>query len=933
MKSRAAHHKIQFLVTPFFFFLFVVIIFFSLKISQHFSKTMIQSFQQDQRYLVKTVAVGMQQIINHLNLEIAHLSNLEALQQEKPSAYAELFQDVYRILAGKVSAIYKIDQNKQIQHVYPYSQKEIGKDMRNVQGIEELFQNKKPTISPCFITKNGTYAMAINHPVLANEKQKDVIGALRCIVRMDILTGLFLPFINMQDKGILWIIDQQGSIIYHPDSTLILKNYKTLAREVPLKEKDWPTEGQLIPYQAIEKGIGAWGIYPFWGKGQELYAFTPLLVNAKQWFIGITTPYSALYSPIKNNNRHMFFLALAIFCIFSLGGYLFHYSNKKRSLLMKETEFLKKEVELEDEIKKERDHLHYLFNSMADAVIVINTDYQVQFMNRTAISRFGNQVGKPCFQGLCGYDPPCTPCPLSFIESPSFEQSLMHYHDTRRNRWYEISIAPLQGAGQKKSIVEIVRDVTEEKELKQKLLASEKKYRTLVNHTNDLIMMQDLQGTVLFVSDSIENLLGYGVEEFCHKKFQQFLTDAPLNDPWRKQIQGQKDLQRHLRPHLLECRTKHNEKILLEANESSVFDRQGQEKQIMGVYRDITERKKLEEQLLSSERRRMLSLTKRFRFGEIIGKNPKMQKIYELIEEVSQSKATVLIQGESGTGKELVARAIHYQGSLAKGPFIGISCSVLSENLLESELFGHVKGAFTGAIKDKTGRFELADGGTLFLDEIADMSLTLQTKLLRVLQEREFEKVGGEKIIKVDVRIITATNKDLKEEVGKGRFREDLYYRLNVVKINLPPLRERMDDLPLLVIHFIEKFNQETGKKISDLCREAMKILSRYPWPGNIRELEHVIEHAFVRCNKNIIQAEHLPQDMLDSKAKNIIKTGVKKGFYKDQIEKDILLNTLNECDWNQLLVMDKLNISRPTLWRKMKKYCLNKNLRQPVSS
>ena len=933
MRPRLAQIKIQFLVTCLFTLLFVLIIFFSLKISQHFPKTMIQSFQQDQLSLVKTVAVGIQQIINHLNLEIAHLSTLKVLQQEKPSAYSGLFQDVHRILAGKVHSIYKIDQNKQIQYMYPYSQKEIGKNMGNVRCVEEVYQNKRPTISPCFTTEDGIYSLAINYPIFGNEIEKDVVGILRCIIPMDILTGLFLPFLNMRDKGTIWIIDQEGSIIYHPDPTLLSKNYKNIRGKIQVKKRGRSNGGPLIPYQAIKKGIGAWGIYPFWGKGRELYAFTPLLVNSKKWLIGITTPYSSLYSPIKNNNHNIFFLTLAIFSIFALGGYLFHYSYKKRILLEKETEFLKQEVELENEIKKERDRLYNLFNSMADSVLVINTDYQVEFMNKTAISRFGDQIGKPCFQGLCGFDPPCSPCPLSHIESPSFEQSLMHYHDTRRNRWYEISVAPLLEAGQKKSIIEIVRDVTEEKELEQKLLASEKKYRTLVNHTNDLIMMQDLQGTVLFVSESIENLLGYQVEEFCHKKFQQFLTDNPLNDPWRKEIQGLKDLQRHLRPHLLECRTKHNDKVLLEANESKVFDREGQEKQIMGVYRDITERKRLEEQLLESERLRMLSLTKKFRFGEIIGKNPKMQEIYELIEVVSQSKATVLIQGESGTGKELVARAIHYQGTLAKGPFVGISCSVLSENLLESELFGHVKGAFTGAIKDKTGRFELANRGTLFLDEIADMSLNLQTKLLRVLQERKFEKVGGEKIIKVDVRIITATNKDIKEEVVKERFREDLYYRLNVVKIKLPPLRERMDDLPLLVTHFIEKFKQETGKEISDLSREAMRILSRYPWPGNIRELEHVIEHAFVKCNKNIIQAEHLPKDMLDNKASDIIKSGVKRGFSKDQIEKDILLNMLNECDWNQILVMDKLNMSRPTLWRKMKKYGLNKKTCQLVTS
>jgi transcriptional regulator with PAS, ATPase and Fis domain len=262
---------------------------------------------------------------------------------------------------------------------------------------------------------------------------------------------------------------------------------------------------------------------------------------------------------------------------------------------------------------------------------------------------------------------------------------------------------------------------------------------------------------------------------------------------------------------------------------------------------------------------------------------------------------------------------------LAQKPFVGVSCSVLSENLLESELFGHVKGAFTGAIKDKTGRFELANGGTLFLDEIADMSLNLQTKLLRVLQEREFEKVGGEKTIKVDVRIIAATNKDVKEEVAKQKFRDDLYYRLKVVEIKLPPLRERIDDLPLIAMHFIEKFNQKTAKKITGFSREAMRILCRYSWPGNIRELEHVIEHAFVKCKGSTIQPVHLPPDVLNPPVDQVIKAGVMDGFSKDQIDKEVLLSILEECDWNLKVVMQKLDISRPTLWRKMKKYGLRK--------
>ncbi|MCL6583383.1 MAG: sigma 54-interacting transcriptional regulator [bacterium] len=597
-------------------------------------------------------------------------------------------------------------------------------------------------------------------------------------------------------------------------------------------------------------------------------------------------------------------------------------------MLEAQTTFLMNKLKLEEKIKQERDNLYNLFHSMADAVLVINDEHIIEFMNQTAISYFEDQIGNQCFKFLCGHNQPCTFCPLLDIENSSQGQNIIHCQNTFKGRLFEIKAAPLIRDNQKKAIVEIVRDITKEKELEQKLLISEKKYCTLVSHSRDLILVQDLQGTILFVSESIEKIMGYQVDEVCFKPFRQFLTENPINDPWRKQIQDQEDLQRYLEPHLLECKTKHGGIILLEANESEIISQDSQEKQIMGIYRDITKRKRLEDQLLKLEKLRLSPLTRKFRCGEIIGRNPKMQEIYETIKDVSQSKATVLIQGESGTGKELVARAIHYQGLLASKPFIGVSCSVLSENLLESELFGHVKGAFTGAIKDKTGRFELANGGTLFLDEIADMSLNLQTKLLRVLQEREFEKVGGEKTIKVDVRIIAATNKDVKEEVARGRFREDLYYRLKVVEIKLPPLRERIDDLPLLAMHFIEKFNQKTGKKITGLSREAMRILFRHSWPGNIRELEHLIEHAFVKCKGLTIQPRHLPQDLLNPQVDQVIKVGMMEGLSRDQIDKEVLLSILEECDWNLKAVMQKLDISRPTLWRKMKKYGLSKKLR-----
>lgn len=313
------------------------------------------------------------------------------------------------------------------------------------------------------------------------------------------------------------------------------------------------------------------------------------------------------------------------------------------------------------------------------------------------------------------------------------------------------------------------------------------------------------------------------------------------------------------------------------------------------------------------------ALEKRYSFGNIIGKSAKMQEIYELISDISHTDSTVLIQGESGTGKELIARAIHFNSPRKNKPFIVANCSAYSQNLLESELFGHEKGAFTGAIRRKIGRFELAHGGTIFLDEIGEVSPPTQLLLLRVLQDHRFERVGGEETLEVDVRIIAATNKNLMEEIKKGTFREDLYYRLNVIPIFVPPLRERRDDISLLASHFLEKFNQEKGKKISGISPEVMEILLSHQWPGNVRELENVIEHAVIIAKKDEITPKDLPQYLLQKPLKE--ETLVTLQDY----EKDLILKTLKELNWNKHKVAKKLKINRSTLYGKMKRYKLYK--------
>lgn len=316
---------------------------------------------------------------------------------------------------------------------------------------------------------------------------------------------------------------------------------------------------------------------------------------------------------------------------------------------------------------------------------------------------------------------------------------------------------------------------------------------------------------------------------------------------------------------------------------------------------------------------RLLSQELKDKFGptDLIGNSYRMRQVRELIAKVAGTKATVLISGESGTGKELVARAIHYHSPRKDKPLVSVNCSALAETLLESELFGHEKGAFTGAVSQRKGRFEFADGGTLFLDEVGEMSPPVQVTLLRVLQDREFQRVGGNKTIKVDVRVVTATHKDLKEEIRQGRFREDLYYRLNVVHIEVPPLRERKEDIPLLIRHFSERFARELNKKeIPTLSPEAMAALLAYDWPGNVRELENVLERAFILSSGPIIRLEDLPFT-------SFIPSGAKLNEVLELIEKRMITQALTISGNVQTRAAELLGIEKNLLKYKMKKYSL----------
>ncbi len=335
------------------------------------------------------------------------------------------------------------------------------------------------------------------------------------------------------------------------------------------------------------------------------------------------------------------------------------------------------------------------------------------------------------------------------------------------------------------------------------------------------------------------------------------------------------------------------------------------------IFRDITE--------LSRLRR---DLGQRTHLHNIIGKSKAMQAVFQLTEQVAQTEASVLIEGETGTGKELVARAIHHLSHRSAGPFIAVNCSALPETLLESELFGHVEGAFTGAVRDKIGRFQAAEGGTIFLDEVGDISPAIQVKLLRVLQERTIERVGDQQPVPVDIRVISATNRALSELVQQGRFRQDLLYRLRVVPVRIPALRERRDDIPLLAQHFVNRFRESTGRPIEGIDEGTLALVLDYHWPGNVRELENAIEYAFVKAREGLIAPDHLPPELhkrieaREAIASAALQPGTRT-TRRQHLTPQTVADTLEKTAWNISKAARKLNVSRTTLYKRITEYGL----------
>ncbi len=572
-----------------------------------------------------------------------------------------------------------------------------------------------------------------------------------------------------------------------------------------------------------------------------------------------------------------------------------------------------------------KNYFYGIINTINDLLIIVSPDHSIEFVNQTTLNVLGytreELIGNPFSLLFKGF------YPLKGIDSKAMAQTgkVAEYSCsmiTKTGETIPVSFSWAITWDEKKQTMEIVgvaRDIRERVEAERKIKQERDKLNTLIEATNDLIFIRNCKGEITFVSHAVEKILGYSPDVFKNLPSGKILSSNPLNHSFLDSP-GRWCNKEIVAPYWTEFMTKGGKHFFLEINEAPLQIKNGEDIEIMGIGRDISERKRLEDHLRDYQQKRMEKLKKASRFDDIIGRTKNMQEIYELIKIVSQNNSTVLVKGESGTGKELIAQAIHNNSPRCNFPFIEVTCSVLSEHLLESELFGHVKGAFTGAIKDRPGRFEQAQRGTIFLDEIGDISLNAQIKLLRVLQEREIVRVGGEKRVKVDVRIVAATNKDLDKEIAEGRFREDLYYRLNVVPIIVPPLRERKRDIPLLVEHFIKIINNKIGKQINSISQKAMNLLIEQYWPGNIRQLENVLEYAMIRCQSSEIKARDLSSDIQHLKGE---ESSVQDSMAA--AEKTAIMNMLKSCQWDMTKAAKTMSMGRTTLWRKMKKYGIKK--------
>lgn len=565
--------------------------------------------------------------------------------------------------------------------------------------------------------------------------------------------------------------------------------------------------------------------------------------------------------------------------------------------------------QVEAELAQKAHLLDLIFEHSLDSLVLMDKDFN--FIRVSESYARSCQRDSSEFPGRNHFD--MFPSPLEqevrpFVEGKSIYRRqdrpfIFPEHPEWGTTYWDLGLVPiLNDNDEVEYLLFTLRDNTERKHAEDELDRYKGNLEAIFRSVKEGVVSVDLELRLTEVNEAAFGLCGVGRQDIG-RSFRDREADCSLKclEALSETIRAKKTLE----VFRLDCGRTERPHQTVNLNTYPLIDTYGNFSGAVLVISDETRLADLEKDL--GERRQL---------HNIVGSSEKMREIFDFIENLADIDTTVLITGESGTGKEMVAEALHYTGTRSARPLVKVNCSAIPEHLLESELFGHIKGAFTGAVNDRTGRFELADSGTIFLDEIGDISPGMQLRLLRVIQEKEFERLGDSKTTKVNVRVIAATNKDLDEKVREGEFREDLYYRLKVVELQMPPLRERLEDLPLLEDHFVNKFNKKFNKSIVGLDQEAQKVFMNYPWPGNIRELEHAFEHAFIVCRDGFIGLDDLPPAL-----REYSKNRMAFNRHNKANERELIINTLEETAWNKQKAARRLGISRTTLYRKIKKY------------
>ncbi|MBF0462228.1 MAG: sigma 54-interacting transcriptional regulator [Magnetococcales bacterium] len=575
---------------------------------------------------------------------------------------------------------------------------------------------------------------------------------------------------------------------------------------------------------------------------------------------------------------------------------------------------------------------------MSASVLVVDDDELIQDMTSIILSRFGHatviassleqatealqqqtfdlviaDLRLPDGSGLQLLAEIRQRCPRTYVILITGFPDVETVREALREGAFDYLIKPIMPT----ELSHVVGLALEHKQLRDERAIMDNRMEAVFRGVDDAIVVLDKNGRILQINDAATHILKIDSASIHHLLQDEADWFFALMEPLLQQVQAAKDDHRTVRTIAV---TKAGQERIFSCSASPFLDPADDALGVILVVRD-------ESRLVMLERETQI----RQGWQKMVGSSRVMREVYELIERLADVDSTVLITGETGTGKELVARALHDTSHRRHQPFVAVNCAALPSGLLESELFGHVRGAFTGAIRDKMGRFKMADGGTLFLDEIGDISLAMQVRLLRVLQTKVFEAVGDDKPIQVDVRVVTATHRNLPEQVQKGLFREDLYYRLAVVAVHLPPLRERKGDIPLLIDHFVAKLNAHLKRATKGVSDEVLQVLMEHPWPGNVRELEHVLEHAMVVARQPVLTYANLPPNLRVRVAPasgrplsagktthrgRPLKNGEPAGEGPDR---ETILRTLAESRWQMQAVAGKLGISRSTLWRRMK--------------